>query len=364
MQQVTVYREPGRFAGWPANYGMWAWGDELVLCFAVGYHDSHGRFHARDITRPFATVQARSLDGGQTWRVQAFPGHTPGGRALSADEHMLPDLGAGAAVAAGDAPVEPPGGWDLLTPNLAIMCARTGLAAGALSFFYLSHDRCHTWQGPYALPLFGQTGIATRTDMVTLGAREALLLLTANKADGHEGRVLCVYSGDGLRTFEPRAFIGEEPPSGAFAIMPSSVRLPDGGILTAIRCRGSNLDTWIELWRTDDQGRSWRQIDQPVSFREAGHGGNPPALTRLADGRLVLAYGNRDAPYTIAAKVSADEGYSWSSERILRAGGGSRDLGYPRTVVRADGRLVTAYYFNDRPDGNGERFIGVTVWQP
>ena len=31
MQHVTVYRDPNRYAGWPANYGMWAWGDEGEL---------------------------------------------------------------------------------------------------------------------------------------------------------------------------------------------------------------------------------------------------------------------------------------------------------------------------------------------
>ena len=25
-KQVIVYREPGRLAGWPANYGIWSWG--------------------------------------------------------------------------------------------------------------------------------------------------------------------------------------------------------------------------------------------------------------------------------------------------------------------------------------------------
>ena len=27
-EHVIVYREPGKFAGWPANYGMWAWDNE------------------------------------------------------------------------------------------------------------------------------------------------------------------------------------------------------------------------------------------------------------------------------------------------------------------------------------------------
>ena len=27
-QHRFVYKEPGRFAGWPANGGIWHWGDE------------------------------------------------------------------------------------------------------------------------------------------------------------------------------------------------------------------------------------------------------------------------------------------------------------------------------------------------
>ena len=29
---TEIFREPGRFAGWPANYGMWGFGEEVVCC--------------------------------------------------------------------------------------------------------------------------------------------------------------------------------------------------------------------------------------------------------------------------------------------------------------------------------------------
>ena len=64
MEQVTVYREEGRYAGWPANYGIWSWGDEIVLGFTLGFIDPEGGFHARDRSRPFVGMQARSTDGG------------------------------------------------------------------------------------------------------------------------------------------------------------------------------------------------------------------------------------------------------------------------------------------------------------
>lgn len=82
----------------------------------------------------------------------------------------------------------------------------------------------------------------------------------------------------------------------------------------------------------------------------------------LKDGRLVLTYGYRRPPYGIRAVVSSDEGQTWGDEIVLRDDGGNWDLGYPRTVQRADGRLVTVYYFNDHKDS--ERYIGVTIWKP
>ena len=152
---------------------------------------------------------------------------------------------------------------------------------------------------------------------------------------------------------------------GDFAIMPASLQLAGGRILCARRCRqGSTGLSWIDLYASDDSGRSWQYLNRPVSFREPGHSGNPPSLRQLPDGRLLLIYGNRDRPYTIAARLSLDDGQSWGEEIILRAGGGNGDMGYVRAVVISDGDVLAAYYFNDRPDGDGERFIEATLWQP
>ena len=73
MQHIIVYRQPGRYAGWPANYGIWSWGDEIVVGFTLGYFDMAGGFHTRDKSKPFLAMQARSLDGGLRWDVQPTP---------------------------------------------------------------------------------------------------------------------------------------------------------------------------------------------------------------------------------------------------------------------------------------------------
>lgn len=129
MEHITLYREPGRYAGWPANYGIWAWGDEVVVGFTAGYHDSAGGFHARDRSRPFVAMQARSRDGGHTWQVAPTPCRTPGSRGLSADEHVRPELWTLAAIEQGleNAPTPCPGGVNFTHPDFALMCGRTGL---------------------------------------------------------------------------------------------------------------------------------------------------------------------------------------------------------------------------------------------
>ncbi len=364
MRQATVFREPGRFAGWPANYGMWHWGDEIVVGFTVGRLKSVARGHAIDKRQAVVNMQARSLDRGHTWRVEAFNGARPGERGLSADEHMNPGLRLAEVMDAASAGI-PKAPLNFDQPDGALMLARTGLARGLFSFFYLSDDRCRTWNGPYRLPQFGSTGIAARSDYLIQGAYSALFFLTANKADGKEGKVICVRTDDGGQSFELLSEVGGEPrEDGDFAIMPASLQLPSGRLLCARRCRqGASGLSWIDLYASDDQGHSWRYQSQPVKFQQPGHSGNPPCLKQLSDGRLLLIYGNRDA-YSICARISADAGRSWSGEIVLRAGGANGDMGYPRAVVLDDDSMVAAYYINERPNGDGERFIEATRWRP
>ena len=114
----------------------------------------------------------------------------------------------------------------------------------------------------------------------------------------------------------------------------------------------------MESFLSPDNGSSWYLLDEPT----INNGGNPPSMIRMKDGRIALTYGSRELPYGIRAKISDDEGLTWSEEYILRNDGNSWDLGYPRTVQRKDGKLVTVYYFN--VSGSKERHIAATIWDP
>ncbi len=175
--------------------------------------------------------------------------------------------------------------------------------------------------------------------------------------------MFCARTTDGGKSFEFVSWVAKA--EAGYAIMPSSVRLSDTRILTAVRCRegGTDFETarcWIDLYASDDNGRSWTQMNQPVP--DTGRGGNPPMLIRLADGRLCLTYGVRTPPFGMRAKISEDGGTTWGPEVVLTDNAGSHDLGYPRSIQRADGSVVTVYYTNDRLGGEG--YLAATIWTP
>ncbi len=83
-------------------------------------------------------------------------------------------------------------------------------------------------------------------------------------------------------------------------------------------------------------------------------------MIRLREGRICLTYGYRAKPFGIRARLSNDNGHTWGEEIILRDDGGGRDVGYVRTVQRPDGKIVTVYYFHDKP--KSDRYIVATIW--
>ena len=329
---VTVYKEAGRFAGWPANNGIWVWENEIVVGFTLGYHKEQ-EGHTIDRDQPSTRMQARSLDGGQNWAIEETTIVESKVKAENKNELAT--------------------ALDFTDPNFA---AR--LAGGNI---YYSFDRCHTWEGPYILPKFGRPGLLARTDYLVEGKHQLTAFLAAQKEAGDEGQPLCIRTTNGGLTWKLVGWIGQQPPANyGYAIMPATVAVR-GGYLSMIR-RGGVFDGqkrwWIEAFLSPDEGRSWYMLDKP----RINNAGNPATLTRLKDGRIAMAYGWRSSPFGIRAQISDDEGQTWSPEFALRADGMNWDLGYPRTVVRADGQLVTVYYFNDH--GQQERYIAATIWDP
>ncbi|MEZ5107202.1 MAG: hypothetical protein R2757_22035 [Draconibacterium sp.] len=62
IQHGVIYYEDGKFAGWPANNGIWSWDNEILVGFVVADHkDKTGHTYEPLTAR---NKYARSKDGG------------------------------------------------------------------------------------------------------------------------------------------------------------------------------------------------------------------------------------------------------------------------------------------------------------
>jgi hypothetical protein len=337
LRHVLVYKEDGRYGGWPANHGIWSWGNEILVGFSAAYFQQKSPDrHQYDSSRPEEPRLARSRDGGETWAIEA-------------PRSLLPPAQGGKAVA----PLREP--MDFEHPAFAMTLRFTDTNRGPSRLFY-SYDRGRNWLGPYELPMMGQAGIAARTDYIINGRRDAFIFLTASKQNGREGRPFCARTTDGGLSWNFVSWIGGEP--AGFAIMPSTVRLSAERMITAVRVHQDQQHDWIDLYQTNDNGAHWRYLAKPVPSTGAP-GGNPPSMIRLQDGRICLTYGYRAEPHEIRARLSGDGGKTWGEDIVLRRGA-TWEIGYTRTVQRPDRKIVTVYYYAEERETG--RVIAATIW--
>lgn len=344
-RHYRVFSETGRFGGWPANHGIWSWGNEILISFIDGEHSGIWE-NKHTITRTGRQYKrfARSLDGGRTWTVE-----TPGVKQVVRDPGGAPDVS--------DLKIFS-GKMDFSLPGFCLYFTMTGTDSTQTSWWCWSKDKGHTWEGAYSIPTFGLLSINTRTDYHILNRDEILAFFTSSKSNGLEGRVLCVkLRSDGR--FEFMGFLGDEPEG--FEIMPASLRRKDGTWVCQVRIRrydGEIRKHLIGQYESAD-AREWKYV-MDVTEPLPDMIGNPPAIVAMKNGTWCLCYGSRVAPYGIRCRFSHDEGRTWGKEKIIRDDAACWDLGYVRMAENAEGKLVAVYYYNFQEAG--ERSIEASVF--
>jgi hypothetical protein len=345
---VVVCHQQGRFCGWPANSGLWSWENEIL----VGFHQGDYVFTdcGHSLGGNSKSLLARSRDGGETWTVED-------------PENFVGD---------GGKAVPSPGNINFTHPDFALRVDMTQ--------FFISYDRGKTWQGPYKLPDFGlDRPLTARTDYLVNGPADCMLFLSAKEPKVEaavQDRAFCARTTDGGKTFELISWMTGEPVK-IRSVMPSTVRCCENHLVSAMRRR---LDVpisgahkmrkcWIDVYQSADNGQSWEFLSQVADTGKSN--GNPPALVRLKDGRLVVTYGYRGVcsayryrpvPQGIRTRISTDNGKTWGHEITLRRDARTWDLGYTRSLQRPDGKIVTIYYYNTQE--LPEQHIAATIWDP
>lgn len=359
IRHVVAAIEKDRFHGWPANNGAWQWGDELLVGFTQGDYDSVDGHNIKGIEE---SKFARSRDGGESWEM-----FDPDNFLDDENVKWLPQ---------GKKKLTSP--IDFKHGGFAMRVFGTGYHGNddPAGGFYYSYDRGATWNGPYYLgdinshEALRDKALTPRTDYLVLGKRECIVFITARDNGNNDAnnrgsqRIACIRTVDGGVSFELLSWI--TPASDEYrTIMPCTIQLSANEFVTAFRkinVDKSQLESTIDTYHSADQGRSWSFLS---TIKEIKFNSNPPALLKLADGRLCCVYGDRDVG-KIAGKMSNDSGKSWGQEFTIRAdyvdSDDWADMGYPRLAQRSDGKLVAMYYWAS-PE-HPQHYIAASIWQP
>ncbi len=339
-----VYYEEGGFGAWPANNGIWNWGNEILVSFSKAYYKNKPYQHSYDATRPSRRVFARSTDGGETWNLEEETDVYPG--------NSLPQ--------------------EELRETINFKDPGFVFTSNGNRFNY-SFDKGRTWATPHIYPDFQKdfAGHSARTDYLVLDENTCRIFI-ASEYVGEKGwaqdMAYMVETRDGGKTMEFISWIAETDT--VRSVMPSTVMITEDHMVTALRRRynapkhvnHSLRDNWIDLYETKDGGRSWKLLSKIAETDRGRRNGNPPSLVKLNDGTLCVAYGYRGIPCSIRARTSRDNGKTWSREIIVRDDAVKWDMGYVRSVVRPDDKVVMVYYY--ATEEREEQHIECTIWNP
>ena len=214
----------------------------------------------------------------------------------------------------------------------------------------ISKDNGHTFSDPVHIPTTSPHGpmVSERGDILHVGS-------LGSTEKGEPGIYVLRVDADGNALAAPQ-LIMKKPEENTVVCEPYAAEMPNGDILVAIRVQNKYQFLYtVYLCRSTDGGKTFSE-PQPT-----GWNGMPAHIFVTSKGEVVIAYSRREFPMGIRARVSRDNGHTWSEEMILRNDGLDWDLGYPTTTENAKGELVTVYYMKDKK-GLNENRIQYTIW--
>lgn len=141
------------------------------------------------------------------------------------------------------------------------------------------------------------------------------------------------------------------------ACEPTAVQLASGRIV--VHMRSSN---GIYQCISDDNGETWSEL-KLVDISDGVTGqGTPSNLYQHSSGALILTYGHRAAPYGLVARISYDDGETWSDLIRLVYNAETWDHGYSSTIERDDGSLLTIWYSRENVN-DANTGIYYAIWE-
>jgi len=348
----TISVQDDRYQGWPtlARRGN---GELLVVC--SGGRDSH--------VCPFGRVDLlRSNDDGVTWTYpqtildgpiddrDAGVVETSKGTLLATTFTSLafePAFHRHVAAAKGGKstmPAEQLARWQAVWRRLPEGTHKNHLGCWMLR----SDDGGLNWSPAYRVPGNSPHGPVNLTD--------GRLMYAGIDLWGEERLVGVWISDDDGRSWKLQAKLPVRPgddPKNYHEL--HSVEASDGRWIVQIRNHNTANNRETLQTHSSDGGKSWAE-PYPI-----GVWGLPSHLLRLSDGRLLMSYGHRRAPLGNQARLSEDNGVTWSEPMVIQGDAKSGDLGYPSTAEVSPGQFVTVWY--EKLPENRNAQLRMARWQ-
>jgi len=309
-------------------------GDGRTLAAALFNNASHGH-------RPGDVECWLSSDGGVTWKF---------GSAATQHEPETIRMNHAAGLAENGDLIVLTGGWSNLWPPDKPRLRGSFRYETLGPWLSRSPDGGKSWyvekqafpqkapSGQPAVP-FGDFQIAENGDLcVSVCSTQA----SWEKYEDRKFRVWLYRSKDDGKSWgEPAVIIADDNET-------SLLHLGKGRWLACVRTgTGVEGKDQLQLYASEDDGRTWIFKRKMTGFQRVnGH------LAKLRNGNVLFSYGDRaseSGKKGIEAMLSSDHGETWGEPVRLIDWNGA-DGGYPTSVQRKDGQIVTAYYCSALPD--------------
>lgn len=287
-----------------------------------------------------------STDGGRTWAKRGTPTRRPAG-AFGRLNHAV-------GVARDGAVHVVSGGWEYDGPGPKDSYKKKKLLRPEAS---RSTDGGRTWKFGSSFPDGADGMTLVPFGNVEAGADGVLRVAAYSYNTAVKPRVDICYvieSRDQGLTWTRGGVVGQPT-----ANETDLLHLGSGRWLAAARNLGRNGQPGhaIDIHASDDDARTWRKLAEPTAGNQ-----HPGDLLKLADGRVLLVFGDRRPGHIgVGAMISGDGGRTWSDGVPLAVGVLTRDSGYPSSVQLADGTIVTGFY--GKTKAYSEYQLGVVRWR-
>ncbi len=220
----------------------------------------------------------------------------------------------------------------------------------------VSKDNGYTFSDPVVVPVSSPHGPTMLKSGEILYVGSYAAKDTGYAAGARRGIYALRLSADGKVIGEPQLVAATPTEGDIIFCEPYAKEMPNGDILVAIRVQSKALNLYtVYLSRSTDGGKTFSEATP------TGWNGMPAHIFVTSKGEIVVTYSRREDPMGIRARISRDNGHTWSEELVLRDDGLDWDLGYPTTTENEKGELVTIYYMKDKK-GLNENRIQYTVW--